>query len=181
MPSLNVVSNFDQVIKLVAERIESIDIKKMTSLQASTAMASVRKRVHVDGKDSNNNDIGKYSAGYLKVRSGVYSDSKPLKKGSKAVKSAGSFSKGKSKGSQRPKYQRGTDPKVILSLTRQMESDMILIPLENGCGIGYSNVDNFKKSQYNEKTYRKKIFSLTKNEISTIYEVGQEFINNELK
>jgi hypothetical protein len=169
-----------EVINLIASRLEDINVKEMTAIQASTAMAAMRKRIHVDGKDSNDSQIGTYTPAYIKVRTGIYKDSKVSGK-KEVVKSAGNKTKGKSKGSERPKYQRSADPKVILSLTGEMEQQMIIIPIENGCGIGYSNEENFLKSQYNEKTYKKKIFNLTKDERADIMAIGQDYINDTLK
>lgn len=171
-------SNIDEVVTLIAQRIEDIDIKEMTALQASTAIGAIRKRIHTDGKDSNDAQIGTYTPAYMKVRTGLYSNSKKAKKG---VKSAGTFTKGQNKGSQRPKYQRKPDTKVILSLTSQMENDYQIIPNEKGCAIGFSNELNFRKSQWNELTYRKKIFSLTKKEREIVTETAQNYINETLQ
>ena len=178
MLSLDVNSNLGEVINLITARMEDINVKELTAIQASTAMAAMRKRIHVDGKDSNDAQIGTYTPAYIKVRTGLYSNGKEGKKG---TISAGKATKGKSKGSERQKYQRSADPKVILSLTGEMERQMIIIPIENGCGIGYSNEENFKKSQWNETTYKKKIFNLTKQERADIMAIGQEYINDKLK
>ena len=48
----------------------------MTALQASTVIGEVRKRIHVDGRASDGSQIGSYSRGYLKVRSGLYPSAK---------------------------------------------------------------------------------------------------------
>ena len=60
MSSLNIdiVSNADEVIQLISARLEDINIKELTALQASTIMAEMRKRIHVEGKDSNDAQIG---------------------------------------------------------------------------------------------------------------------------
>lgn len=171
-------SNIDEVITIITNRIEDINVEEMTALQASTAIAELRKRIHVDGKDSNDSQIGTYSDAYMKVRTGLYSNSKKSKKG--IVKSAGVKTKGASKGTQRPKYQRKNDNKVILSLTSQMENDYTIIPEKNGCAIGFSNSFNYQKSQWNEKTYNKKIFSLTKKERDLVIDKAQEYINEQL-
>lgn len=175
---MKVVSNMNEVIQLISARFESIDTKEITSLMASTAMAEMKKRIHTEGKDSNESQIGNYSPAYIKVRTGLYNDAKKAKKG---VKSAGIASKGKSKGSERKKYQRNSDPKVILSLTREMEKNMMVVPLDKGHGIGWTNEDNFKKSQYNEKTYNKKIFNLTKKEREIVHGKAQDYINETFK
>lgn len=172
---LHLDSNMDEVITLIRGRLEGIDIEEMTALQASSVISEIRKRIHVDGRASDGSAIGDYTSGYLKVRSGIYSSSKVSKSG--RVRSAGAFTKGRNKGGQRPKYNRGGDPKVILSLTRQMESDMVIVPLENGTGIGYTNEENFKKSQWAENTYKKTIFHLTKEEREIVFTTGQDYID----
>ena len=179
MLSLKVETNMSEVITLITERLEGINFDELTALQASTVMAEMRKRIHIEGKDSNDAQIGTYSPAYMKVRTGLYGDTKTAKSG--VVKTAGVKSKGANKGSQRAKYQRGSDTKVILSLTRQMEKSMILIPFKNGCGIGYATEESFKKSQWNELTYKKKIFYLTKKEREIAIAKGQEYINETLK
>ena len=179
MSSLKITSNLNEVINIISDRLEGIDIEKMTALQASTVLGAIRKRIHVEGKDSAGTQIGIYSPGYMKVRTGLYGNAKPKKTG-KGVNSAGTHLKGKSKGSQRPKFQRKADTKVILSLTSQMENDYTIIPIENGTAIGFNTDLSFRKSQWNEATYKKKIFSLTKEEKEIIQKTGETFINENL-
>jgi hypothetical protein len=180
---IKVDSNISHVIRVISDELENIDVKKMTREQASTLMADMRKRIHQQGKASDGSAIGKYSKGYLAVRSGVFQNSGKSTKGKSKgkIKNAGTHTKGAKQGGKRIMYNRGNDPKVILSLTRQMESDMILIPIENGTAIGYSNSDNFNKSQWAEKTYKKAIFSATVEEVNTVLEIGQKYINDSLK
>ena len=175
MPSLEFETNTADIIKLVYERLEGVNIKEMTALQASTAIGELRKRIHVDGKDSNDGQIGTYDPEYIKVRTGVYSDSKISKKIHKEQSNL------RTKKKKEIQFNRSADPKVILSLTRQMESDMVIVPLENGCGVGYTNEDNFLKSQHNEKIYKKKIFNLTLKEREKLFDIGQEYINETIK
>lgn len=159
-------SNIDSVITLVTAQLESIDIREMTALQATSVMGEMRKRIHVDGKASDGSQIGSYSPGYIKVRSGVFQS--PV------------IARGRNKGGAREKYNRGSDAKVILSLTRQMEGDLTVIPLDDGTGIGYNNVDNFNKSQWAEKTYGKKIFHLTEREREIIQITGEIYVEDKL-
>src|SRR6185436_1504106 len=105
--------------------------------------------------------------------------SKGKKKGE--VKDAGVISRGPNKGKPRPKYNRTAETKVILSLTRQMENDMSVLPSGSGYSIGYNNPDNFQKSQYNEATYKKKIWNLTEEEKMLAKEIAQQFVNDYLK
>ena len=76
------------------------------------------------------------------------------------------------------KYNRTADPKVILSLTRQMENDLSVIDLDSGYGIGYKNEFNYQKSQWLEEKYKKNIFQLSKNEIDLLDEVALNHVKN---
>lgn len=173
-------SNLGNVINTAIERLNGVDLSKMTREQASTLMAIVKERVHVKGLDSNNSQIGTYSRGYLNLRSGQYKNSERFSKGAKKgkTKNSGSFSKGSKTGVVRPNYNRGTNPKVILSLTRQMENDMIIKPIQNGWGIGYSNNENFKKAEWAESTYHKRIWNLTEEEHNLAVQIAEKYIEN---
>lgn len=166
---------------------------------AFAVLPELKKRVHVEGKDSSGSAIGTYSPDYMKLRTGNYGNSKRFAKGKNKgeLKDAGVKTKqrvatpfGKSKfayqnieadGIARPKYNRTDDTKVVLSLTRQMENDLSVLPSGTGYGIGYNNPDNFKKSQYNEETYKKKIWNLTEDEKLLARETAQQFTNDYLK
>lgn len=66
------------------------------------------------------------------------------------------------------RYNRTTDPKVILSLTGQMENDWSVIALGNqSYGLGYKNSLNADKANWNEDRYGK-IFALTKDELKQV-------------
>jgi hypothetical protein len=190
---IRVDSNISHVIKVISDELEHIDVQKMTREQASTLMADMKTRIHKQGKASDGSAIGSYSRGYLAVRSGQFknsgkSDAGFHSKGKNAIYDIKSRkavkvkkSKGSSGDSMRVKYNRGNDPKVILSLTRKMEGQMVLIPIENGTAIGYSNEADYMKSQWAEKTYKKEIFSATVEEVANVLEIGQKYINDSLK
>jgi hypothetical protein len=75
----------------------------------------------------------------MKIRTGNYNNSGRKAKGKDkgGLKDSGSFSRGDKKGVPRPKYNRTSDTKVVLSLTRQMENDMSVIPAgPKSYGIG---------------------------------------------
>ncbi len=180
---MKIESNIAEVVNIIYAKLEGINVKEMTAIQASTLIAEMKKRIHKDGKASDGGQIGKYSKGYIAVRSGIFQNSGKQSKGVKTVKvsNAGKKTKGGNVGTKRTNYNRGTDPKVIISLTGNLENDYIIIPLSNGTAIGFSNATNFEKSQYVEKTYKKKIFSTTKEERALIDEKGQDYINENLK
>ena len=80
----------------------------------------------------------------------------------------------------RPKYGRGTNRKVVASLTRSMENSMVLYPLPNGTGIGYATAENRQKAKLVEQTYKKKIFSPTDGERALVNEIAQNYIAENL-
>lgn len=80
----------------------------------------------------------------------------------------------------RAKAGRGTDNKVILSLTRAMEQSMELYPITNGTGIGFSTQENWQKAKWCEETYQKKIYAPTAEERDVCKAVAQDYIKNHI-
>lgn len=177
--------NLPQVINRVTVKLDSFrNPDQMLRAMALATLSNMHKRIHMDGKASDGSQIGIYSPAYLAVRSGNYRNATRLKRGEKAglhkdkkkKGEAGVHIKGRSTGSSRPTYNRGTDPKVILSLTRQMENDMKVIAITNGYSIGYSNPLNMQKAKWAEATYNKRIFSLTTQEQQTIRDISMQYL-----
>lgn len=141
---------------------------KLLRTIASTLTGMMRDRVHVQGKDANDNQIGTYSPEYMKVRTNDFKSAKIVR--------------GVNKGQARKKYNRTSDTKVILSLTRQMENDMAIcernpIKIPYGYAIGYQNDFNFDKLTWLEQKYKKQILTkLSKHE----EQVKDEIVNNYL-
>ena len=75
----------------------------------------------------------------------------------------------------RPKYNRSNDPKVILSLTRQMENDFSAVAESDRYGLGFKNPLNFDKATWLEGTYKKKIYALQDKERDLAITLGQEY------
>lgn len=178
-------SNTNRVIGVIRQKLEALQRNpdQMLRTVALSVLPEMKSRIHVEGKDSNGGQIGTYSPSYMKVRTGQFGNSGRFVRGAKKgeVKDAGKFSKGVKSGESRPKYNRTSDTKVILSLTRQMENDLSVGPSGNGYGIGFNNTENFNKSQWNEATYKKKIFSLTKEEKELAKKVAEDFISQIIK
>jgi hypothetical protein len=174
-------SNLAQVIHVQISKLENIEADEVARKMALGILPELKKRVHVDGKDSSGQQIGTYSNAYLNLRSGDYGNSSRVSRGNNKgkLKDAGSHIKGNAKGASRPKYNRGSDPKVILSLTRQMENDMTVIADGKGYAIGFNNPLNFKKSQWNEATYKKPIWNLTEGEISLSRQIAIDEVANQ--
>lgn len=185
-------SNISDVIKEKLAQLQSLGTNTDPVLRtvALTVLPELKQRVHRDGKDSEGNQIGTYSPGYMKVRTGDYKNSAKISRGENKgkLKDAGKFTKGTNikvfgtivedtpkAGLNRPRYNRGPETKVILSLTRQMENDTSVIQTENGYGIGYLNPFNFQKAMWCEATYKKPILTkLTKEETELAAKVANE-------
>lgn len=96
------------------------------------------KRIHIEGKGSDDAPIGSYNKSYLALR--------------------------------QKKYKRSADPKIIVSLTRQLENDWNVIATDSGYGIGFLNPFNFQKARWVEQNKKKKIFSLSP--------IEQQYVND---
>ncbi len=155
---ITVTSNIKEVLQAQLDKIRELKNNPNPIMRtvALTVLPEMRRRIHVDGKDSSGNAIGTYSPGYMRMRTG--------------------------KSKTGPRHNRTSDPKVILSLTRQMENDMVVVPTPRGYGIGYNNPLNFKKAGWNEETYKKKILTkLTDQELELAVTTAQEFTPEYLK
>jgi len=76
------------------------------------------------------------------------------------------------------KYNRTADPKVVLSLTRQMEQDLTIVELNPGYAIGYINEANFRKATWLEEKYKKEILTaLSEREQELATAVAEEYID----
>lgn len=205
---INLNTNISVIVKAKLEQLRALKENPDPILRtvALAVMPELKHRVHVEGKDSTGGQIGTYSPGYMVVRTGNYKDAAKFKRGDKAGqfkdkksqakgdagvftdrtirlnKQTGVFTGEDKVGKNRPTYNRGSDTKVVLSLTRQMENDMAVVPTGRGYGIGYLNPDNLKKARYCEETYKKKILTkLTTGEVALARTTAQEFLPEYLK
>lgn len=164
--------------ELIAKLKVVADKENLSKAIASSLSAEVRDRIHVRGLDKDDQLIGNYSKGYMKVRTGSFKNAPLVSRGKNKgkVRNPGVFSKGVNKDSPRPQYNRSTDTKVILSLTRQMENDFGAVYNGlDGYGLGYKNELNFKKSQWAEEKYRKQIFALTAQEENMVMDTVHKY------
>jgi len=149
---------------------------RVMRMVATSLLGHVHDRIHEKGLNANGTPIGTYSTEYMKVRTGNFGNSERFTKGKKKgeVKNAGEFTRGKNKGQPRPNYNRTSDTKVVISLTRQMENDFKVVATDRGYGLGYSNLENLKKADYVEETYNEEIFSLTEEETDLAVEIATQ-------
>ncbi len=175
----NLNSNISEVFGEIALRIGTIRETVLRDV-ATSMQPVVRDRIHTEGKAADGSDIGTYSKEYMSVRTGQYKSNGEVTKGKKKgeIRREGVYSKGEKKGTQRPKFNRTSDTKVILSLTRQMESDFSVQPTDDGYGLGYNNSINFDKATWAEARYKKKIFALTDQEKEMVIEIANTYSNN---
>lgn len=86
---------------------------------------------------------------------GMGSDGQPIK--------AGGYSSSYLK--YRQKYHnRSADPKVIISLTRQLENDWSVVQTQGGYGIGFKNQINYDKVGWMHDLFGDRIFHLSTEE-----------------
>jgi len=178
MITTHINSNLDDL----SDRLSNMDKDAMIRDVALSVLPMIRKRVHVEGEASDGSQIGSYTKGYLVVRSGQFQNNRK-KHGEGFVKAGGQkgqYTKGNKTGKKRAYYNRGTDRKVVLSLTRQMEDDLSVIPIDDGYGIGYNNPDNFKKAIWNETRYKKSIWNLSEEELKTVDRVVNDHLSKAL-
>jgi hypothetical protein len=78
----------------------------------------------------------------------------------------------------REKNKRGSDPKVIVSLTRQLENDWSVLETPKGYGIGFTNSFNADKLRWVEDVKKKEIGALTQTEIDYAFERINELVSD---
>jgi len=154
---LNVSGISEFVLKL-----NNLDTDNMLLEIATDLKAEIRKRVHVRGETADGSKIGTYSEEYMKVRTNDFK--------SKTV------ARGVRKGQKRPVHNRDNSRKVILSLTRQMESGLSVIKTEGGYGIGHSNSHNYDKAIWNEERYGKPIWDLSEKEKQMAENIVEKYV-----
>lgn len=93
----------------------------------------------------------------------------------------GTYSHGYLKQRQRKPYNRTSDSKIIVSLTRQLENDWSLIATKTGYGIGFKNSFNMKKARWVEQIKDKVIFHMTTGEFNYAKERLNELVNQAMK
>lgn len=79
------------------------------------------------------------------------------------------------------KYNRSSDPKKIVSLTRQLENDWSVIATDNGYGLGFKNPFNLQKAEWVEEQSEREIWDLTVSEQQLVDEIVQKLVDDALK
>jgi hypothetical protein len=136
---ITVKSNINVVAGKIKKQIELLKSKEyLLRPVAIEVIPLMTERIHQKGDASDGGQIGTYSSGYLKLRE---------------------------RGNKKQQIPvRGSDPKIIVSLTRKLEQDWAVIATQNGYGIGFLNPLSLQKARWVEEKKGKTIFILSKSE-----------------
>lgn len=77
------------------------------------------------------------------------------------------------------KFNRTADPKVIISLTRQLENDWSVVAIQGGYGIGFKNTFNYQKAGWMHDLFGDRIFNLSEEEKTYAQERFKELVNEQ--
>lgn len=169
------------IFQLLNQLNDVANQRELSLLIATSLRGQVRARIHTDGIATDSAQIGTYSDKYMVMRMGTYQNAILVKSGKKKgqVRASGVYTKGFKKGEKRPNYHRGSDRKVIASLTAEMENNFAVKEVDNVTfGLGYLNELSYNKSQWVEATYKKDIFSLTQEELDKVTELSYLYVKN---
>lgn len=140
---------------------------------ARTALSSVlpihKKRIFESGQDGNNAKIGTYSTKPISIA-----------KKNQSRQTGHTYFKG---GYAQYKSEVGKNPGFVnLRNTDQMQMDYGLMTLgQEEFGFGFTNSENFNKTQWNEEKYKKSIFVLTQQEQDTLQKLIEQQIAKRLE
>lgn len=145
---IKVNTNIAEVSERLRAKLEKVKDKETLLRPLCFDLVEIMtKRIHKRGENASGTQIGTYSNPYLKYRE-----------------------RGDPKNNVAP---RGTDSKVIVSLTRELENDWSVIGTPKGYGIGFKNVFNLQKARWVE-VMKGVIFSMTSQE----NKYASDFINH---
>lgn len=63
---MNVSTNMPEIINTINHKLTAFQVSEMTRLQATSLLAVLRERIHVQGLDSNMSPIGTYTPAYVR-------------------------------------------------------------------------------------------------------------------
>lgn len=194
MASVNIKSNADEVFKTIG--VDLLGLLEVTAFRQLMfdLIDMFQERIHANGQATDGSQIGTYSPGYMAVRTGIFGNTARISRGKNKGKQkdtdAGVFTKGKNKGKPRPQYKRDGSTKIIVSLTRKLESQYAVIATDDGYDIGWidheagdnkENPTNYQKARFVEEVKHKTIFDPSQAELDYIDEFIDKKINDLLK
>ena len=140
---------WDIVLKKTQDMVK---FDRAIKIGIQTVLATQKKRIFIEGNDSSQNKIGKYSTNPISIS-----------KKNQARDTGKTYFKG---GYSEYKNLIGKNPGYInLVNTGQMSFDYAFFDLGNSTyGIGFNNSFNFDKSQWQEAKQNKKVFQQSSEE-----------------
>lgn len=152
----------------------------------STSMLGVVKtRIHEEGKATDGTLIGVYSKKplYISIKANAgRSFGAPVGKTGKSKTKAGKphTSKYYPQGYYQFKTEIGRNQlgTVNLSLSGQLNSQLTIRATERGYGIGWNDAEKLRRARFLERKYKKRIWSLSKEERDLALAIAQRLISN---
>lgn len=154
-------SNINQVVLQIKTIIDQkLDPDKYLRELSTNRLADIKRRVHEDGIATDGSKIGTYSAEYMKRRTNTGFKSSVVVRGDdKGQKRTPTNGKG---------FNRTQDTDVVISLTRELELSLAVIPTPLNYKVAYLlplTDNNRSKVKLMEEKYNKKIWQLTEQEL----------------
>lgn len=170
-------TNLSEVLSNIGQGLKTImDPNYLLRPLAIETIPLMTERIHKEGKASDGGQIGTYSNGYLKVRSGQFRNAGKKNSGVKTKQRVATpfgslkyvYLNIEGDKIKRENYNRGSDTKVIVSLTRQLENNWSVMETQKGYGIGFTNPFNADKLRWVEEQKGKVIGHLTTEELEYV-------------
>lgn len=183
-------SNINEVVGRLISKLQSVEkggelSDSILREVATTMRAEMTIRIHSEGKNANDSDIGQYSTTpmYVSISSNPgRSFGRPIgKTGKSKFASTGLdhtsryFSDGYS--GFKTAIGRNQLGKVNLSLSGQLSNQFHVIAKSEGYGLGWSNDEMIQRAGYLQEKYGK-VWSLTETEKTLTKEIAQRHLNS---
>jgi len=152
--STNANKVFNQLEKKVNDALSPKAVDALMRELAVTTAATMRERIHEEGKAANGANIGIYSEEYMKVRK------KNNRTGDKKVILS---------------LTRQMEADFTLGVNNSEPTK-----LPNGYGVGWKNQLNADKAGYLEIKYKKKIFAMTTKERADAARIVDAFVKSHI-
>lgn len=188
MATVKLKTNIGDAVKESFQQItvalsNMMDKKVFLLPMVNEMIVKMKIRIHSEGKAADGTQIGTYSPGYMKVRTGDFASAVRYERGKHKgeVKNPGLISRGIHKGEARPKYNRTNDTKIIVSLTSKLEGDWRVVDTPEGYGIGFGTDLSYNKARWVEEIKDKIIFSLTDDELQFANDFIEKMVSDAFK
>lgn len=188
MATVKLKTNIGDAVKESFQQItvalsNMMDKKVFLHPMVDAMIIRMKIRIHSEGKAADDTQIGTYSSGYMKVRTGDFGNAVKYEKGKHKgeIKNPGLISRGRHKGEPRKQYNRTNDTKIIVSLSSKLEGDWQVVDTPEGYGIGFGTDLSYNKARWVEEIKDKIIFSLTDDELTYANDFIEQMVSDAFK